>query len=141
MIAEYIDQLDARTGILTRIPVERDEAEVKAEHLARLRAEAWAEVEAALDPREQIALLTTAVGLLCEAVFLKRTPDAEAVGDLLQALQAVSAPLERWSEVEAAVQAADTFEAIQACKRPATAPIPRVRAAKIAAKAARARNP
>jgi hypothetical protein len=116
------------------------EDEIREHHLARLRDEAWAEVEAALDPREQIALLTTAVGLLCEAVFLGRQPDAEAVGDLLRALQAVSAPLERWQEVEAAVAAADTYEAIQAVKRPATDPVPPVRAADIAAKAARGRQ-
>ena len=118
-----------------------DPAEVREQRLAALRAEAWAEVEAALDPREQTALLTTAVGLLCEAVFLGRQPDAEAVGDLLHALQAVSAPLERWQEVEAAVAAADTYEAIQAVQRPATAAIPPIRAADIAAKAARARQP
>jgi hypothetical protein len=141
LVAQEWRKLDDGTMQKVRdVEVDRDPAEVKAERLAALRAEAWAEVEAALDPREQTALLTTAVGLLCEAVFLGRQPDAEAVGDLLHALQAVSAPLERWQEVEAAVAAADTYEAIQAVKRPTTAAIPPVRAADIAAKAARGRQ-
>lgn len=106
-------------------------AEVKDSHAQALRTQAWEEVEAVVDPREMVAHLGVLVGLLLEKAPLTAEEGA-AIGPALQALGAIQARMESWHVVEEAIDAATTFEEVQAVKLPASPPIPAARAADVA---------
>lgn len=105
--------------------------EHRAEAKTTLRTQAWEEVEAVVDPREMMAHLGVLVGLLLKKATLTAEEGA-AIGPALQALGAIQARMESWHVVEEAIDAATTFDEVQAVKLPASPPIPAARAADVA---------
>jgi hypothetical protein len=143
-IVGYNERWAKVNGVSTRVeqtPIVRDDAEVKAEAKTRLRDEAWAVVDEAIDQREQIALIGQTLRVILEELMAVKeqrvsTNDPEAMADLFAALAWTEAVLDEYEPAAAAIDAATTpaqADAVKFRDRPIP-PVPGVRASDVRAK-------
>ena len=116
MIEVGVDEVtDVRTGVTTRAPVLRDDAEVKAEAMREIEARVWAEVERTIDHRALVGI----VAMLARTVADMAAGLPVNVADLDAVARSLKAAGDAIAEVEAAraeVAAASTFSDVQAAR-------------------------
>jgi hypothetical protein len=139
MIEVGVDEVtDVRTGVTTRVPVLRDEAEVKAEAMRDVADRAWAEVDSAVDHRTLVGIVAMLARTVADmaAGLPVNVVDIDAVALSLKAAGDAIATVEQARTV---IAAASTIEDVNARRASviAAAPLASVPMATIATKVRR----